>query len=625
MIPELGHLALILALGCVILTIAMPMISVRRLVLQRQRYYLGAELLMIVIAYACLTYSFLTDDFSVLYVAQHSSRELPLLYKSFAVWGAHEGSMMLWTLILGVWTVAVAYCSKSLPRLLLRRILMILSILSLGFLLFILATSNPFLRLLPHFPKQGLDLNPLLQDPGFVIHPPMLYGGYVGFAVTFAFAIAALWSGRLDARWAAWSRPWTAIAWCFLTAGITLGSWWAYRVLGWGGWWFWDPVENASFMPWLVGTALLHSLIVTQKRETFRAWTVLLAIATFSLSLLGTFLVRSGVLTSVHAFAVDPKRGIYMLGFLAVVISGSLTLYAWRAPQLRQGEKFSLLSRESFLLLNNIFLAVAMLTVLLGTLYPLLIDALGLGKLSVGAPYFNWVFIPLMVPVIILMGIAPHVFWKSMEAPALKSRFLVIAGLMLVTAIFLIPIWLAPGSVPFGLGILLAFWLIWTTVVDIVRKFPRVRDHMGMWCAHLGIAAAALGIAVVTHYGDQIDVRLAVGESANIAGYDIQLKTLRDLKGPNYQGASADFQITRGEVPVTTLTAEKRHYEKQTMSLANAAITSTIWRDIYIAMGEPLTADAWSVRVYYKPMVRWIWAGGFMILLGGLLSLRRRR
>lgn len=618
MIPELGHFSLILALAFATLVASTPLWTSGRRTLQLQRYYVAVQCASLLFAYVCLTYSFWNNDFSVLYVANHSSRALPLIYKLFAVWGAHEGSMLLWVVILSVWTFAVSRAAKSLPKTVLSRILTILALISCGFLAFILLTSNPFLRLLPDIPAQGRDLNPLLQDPGFVIHPPMLYMGYVGFAVTFAFAIAALWSGRLDARWAQWSRPWTLLAWCFLTFGITLGSWWAYRVLGWGGWWFWDPVENASFMPWLVGTALIHSLIVTQKRDTFRAWTVLLAITTFALSLLGTFLVRSGVLTSVHAFAVDPQRGIYMLLFLVVVVSSSLLLYAWRAPRLRSGQGFALLSRESLLLFNNIFLAVAMLTVLLGTLYPLMIDALGLGKLSVGAPYFNLVFIPLMTPVLILMGLGPHTYWLRMPRRQLWQRVSLVVIAVMVMALVLL-IWQV--NLSFLLGLLLCAWLILATLSDIARKYRYWTANISMWLAHTGVAITALGISVLTQYSVQTDVRIAPGETASVAGYHIHWDDIRDLEGPNYRGVKAAFTIKQEDQFLDTVTAEKRLYTRQQMALASAATSVNVWRDIYIAMGEPLEGDAWSVRLYYKPMIRWIWCGGLLILFGGLAGL----
>jgi len=510
-----------------------------------------------------------------------------------------------------------------------------MGLVSVGFILFLLLTSNPFDRLLPPA-DDGRDLNPLLQDPGMVIHPPMLYMGYVGFSVAFAFAIAALLGGRLDATWARWSRPWTILAWCFLTIGIMMGSGWSYYVLGWGGWWFWDPVENASFMPWLVGTALLHSLAVTEKRGGFKSWTVLLAICAFSLSLLGTFLVRSGVLTSVHAFATDPKRGIFILIFLAVVIGGSLALFAWRAPRVGLGGSFELVSRESMLLTNNVLLTVAAASVLLGTLYPLFIDALELGKISVGPPYFQSVFVPLMTPALFLMGIGPLARWKQASLPDLAARLKWAFGVSLATALAL-PFALGQWTPLISFGLLLALWIVTSSAVNLrsrlaqpegslrARIASQPRGYYGMLLAHCGVAVFIVGVTLVKGYEVERDMRMAVGDSVSIAGYSFRFDGATDITGPNYTAARGSVAVSRGGREIVALHPEKRMFTVQQMPMTEAAISRGVFGDLYVSLGEPVGDGAWSVRIYYKPFVNWIWAGCIIMALGGLLALSDRR
>ncbi|ARB90899.1 heme lyase CcmF/NrfE family subunit [Legionella longbeachae] len=632
MIAELGLFSLILALIASIMLAVIPLAGVqlnRNDWMNAARVYAVCQFFFIALSYLMLTLCFLQDDFSVIYVVSNSSISLPWFYKLCAVWGGHEGSMLLWVLILGFWTLLVAFFSSGLDREMRTRVLVVLGWLSIGFILFLLITSNPFLRQFQVLNTQGRDLNPLLQDPGFLFHPPMLYMGYVGFSVAFAFAIAALWAGKVESSWSKWTRPWTLAAWCCLTAGITLGSWWAYRELGWGGWWFWDPVENASFMPWLVGTALLHSLAVTEQRQQFKAWTMLLAIAAFSLSLIGTFLVRSGVLTSVHAFAVDPQRGLYILGFLLFVIGGSLVLFLFRAQTLHSENNPSPFSRESALLLNNVFLVVIMLTVLMGTVYPLLIEGLGLGKLSVGAPYFNSVFVPLMVPMLLLMGVGIHLKWNKDNWRVVLKKFLGTAALSL-----LIPFVLLMGTKKFDasayMGLCLSFWVILSTAQAAYKRVTeRGLSHVGqaywgMVLAHLGVAATVIGIAVSTAYGVEDDVQMAPGKKVYLLGYSIEFMHQEPLIGPNYKGTRAQFKISNnGKARV--IYPEKRLYTVGQMAMTESAIDVTPFRDIYVALGEPLSNDSWSVRLYYKPFIRWIWFGGFMILAGGFLALTDKR
>jgi cytochrome c-type biogenesis protein CcmF len=629
MIPEFGHYALILALCIAIIQGTLPLVGAHQ---SRREWILLARpaaqtvFLLLGIAFVILAWSFYSNDFSVLYVAEHSNSQMPVIYRLGAVWGGHEGSLLLWVFLLSTWTFLVAQLSKALDEFMVARVIGVLGLVTTGLLLFVIATSNPFERLLPAA-QDGRSLNPLLQDPGLVFHPPMLYMGYVGFSVAFAFAIASLLSGRLDAAWARWSRPWTTAAWVFLTLGIALGSWWAYYELGWGGWWFWDPVENASFIPWLVGTALLHSLAVTEKRGGFKSWTVLLAITAFSLSLLGTFLVRSGVLTSVHAFATDPTRGVFILIFLVLVVGSSLTLYAWRAPKSALGGKFSLTSRETFILLGNVFLVVSAASVLLGTLYPLLIDALHLGKISVGPPYFNSVFVPIMIPLLVLMGIGPWTSWKNSNLLDVIKR-LWIAALVAVIAAALIPFAMGEFTWLSSLGFLLAFWVISSGVLQIIRQAKAgkpTRSFIGMQVAHLGIAVFTIGVTMVGTYQEEKDVRMLAGESVSVGGYDIQLQGVSPVPGPNYKAMQGTFLLTRNGKVEATMYPEKRSYFSSTMPMTEAAIDASLTRDIYVSLGEELDDKAWAVRVYYKPFVDWIWGGCVLMALGGLLAMSDKR
>ena len=640
MVPEIGQFALILALLLAVTQATFPLVGASR----GNRTWMAlaapagqAQFIFVAIAFCCLGYSFITNDFSVLNVAANSNSQLPLHYRLAATWGSHEGSLLLWTLMLALWTVAVSLFSRHLPEEITARVLSVMGIISVGFLLFMLLTSNPFTRLLPA-PADGRDLNPLLQDPAMVAHPPMLYMGYVGFSVAFAFAIAALIGGRLDATWARWSRPWTTVAWMFLTCGIALGSFWAYYELGWGGWWFWDPVENASFMPWLVGTALIHSLAVTEKRGGFKSWTVLLAIAAFSLSLLGTFLVRSGVLTSVHAFATDPKRGIFILAFLCVVIGGSLLLYAWRARQVGLGGKFDVISRESLLLSNNVLLTVAAGSVLLGTLYPLIVDALGGAKLSVGPPYFNLVFVPLMAPAMFLMGVGPVARWKKASLPDLVTRLrwaFVVSLVSAVTLPFLFGQWKWRVSV----GLLLAIWIVATIVVNLWERVrvtsgqnttfqklrAQTRSYYGMQVAHLGVAVFIVGITLVTGYQIEKDVHMDPGDTVTAGGYEFRFDGVTKVAGPNYTAGRADITVSRDGTEIETMHPEKRNYTASGNVMTETAIDTGIFRHLYVSLGEPAGGKAWTVRVYYKPFVGWIWGGAILMAIGGGLAVSDRR
>ena len=597
-----------------------------------------AQFIFVLIGISCLGYSFITNDFSVLNVATNSNSQLPLQYRLAATWGSHEGSLLLWTFMLTVWMVAVTLFSNHLPSEMVARVLSVMAMISSGFLMFMLLTSNPFQRLFP-IPPDGRDLNPLLQDPAMVAHPPMLYMGYVGFSVAFAFAISALIGGKLDATWARWSRPWTTIAWMFLTCGIALGSFWAYYELGWGGWWFWDPVENASFMPWLVGTALIHSLAVTEKRGGFQSWTVLLAIAAFSLSLLGTFLVRSGVLTSVHAFASDPKRGIFILAFLILVIGGSLILYAWRAKQVGLGSKFEVFSRESLLLTNNVLLIVAAGSVLLGTLYPLFMDVLNLGKMSVGPPYFNTVFVPLMAPAAFLIGVGPIARWKQAKVPELAVRLKWAFALSLIMAIIL-PFVIGGWHWRASLGLLLAIWIVATSLQNIFSRlrsqtgasniFARLaapsRSFYGMHLAHIGVAVFIAGVTVVTSYQTERDVKMNRGDTVTVGGYIFQLKNLEQVQGPNYQGVRADIEVSKvGEAPFAIMHPEKRQFTAAQSVTSETAIDRSIMRDLYLSLGDEVEGGAWTVRVYHKPLVNWIWGGALLMAIGGAFAVTDRR
>jgi cytochrome c-type biogenesis protein CcmF len=641
MIPEIGHFMLWLALALALALGVVPLMGAQRgradwMALARPST--GVLFVLVAISFACLTIAFVQHDFSVQYVASNSNSALPLEFRIAAVWGGHEGSMLLWLLMQCGWMGAVALFSRNLPLPVLARILSVMSLTLVGFLLFTLLTSNPFDRLVPAA-LDGRDLNPLLQDPGMIFHPPLLYMGYVGFAVAFAFAVAALIGGNLDAQWARWTRPWTTAAWIFLTLGIALGSWWAYYELGWGGWWFWDPVENASFMPWLVGTALIHSLAVTEKRGAFKAWTVLLAITAFSLSLLGTFLVRSGVLSSVHAFATDPERGLFILAFLTVVIGASLALYAWRVPTVGLGTRFSQVSRESFLLANNVLLVVAMAAVMLGTLYPLLLDALGMGKISVGPPYFDTVFVPLMAPLVFLMGVGPLARWKEASIPDLARR---LRWAAVVTLLAALGAGWAEGEISWmgSLGLAMAFWIVATLAVDLwerVRPAGGVRSNIlhrlgqlpramvGMMVAHLGVAAFILGVTIVNTYQVERDVTMQVGDTTEIAGYTFTFRGVREVDGPNYSAMRGTIDVTKGERAVVTMSPEKRVYRVQNNPMTEAAIYSRVTGDLYVSLGQPDDKGAWVVRVYYKPFVTWIWGGCVIMALGGLLAASDRR
>ncbi|AGA90147.1 c-type cytochrome biogenesis protein CcmF [Thioflavicoccus mobilis 8321] len=642
MIPELGHFTLILALLLAIVQASLPLVGS----FNGNRVWMGAarplaygQLLFLAIAFACLVQVFLTDDFSVIYAASNSNSLLPKVYKVSAVWGAHEGSLLLWAFFLGVWAAAVAAFSKTLPLAMVARTLAVLGMISIGFLLFMLLTSNPFERIYP-VPPDGRDLNPLLQDPGLAIHPPMLYMGYVGFSVAFALAIAALIGGKLDAAWARWSRPWTTVAWIFLTIGIVLGSWWAYYELGWGGWWFWDPVENASLMPWIVGTALLHSLAVTEKRGAFKSWTVLLALSAFSLSLLGTFLVRSGVLTSVHAFATDPTRGVFILAFLGVVIGGSLTLYAWRAPTVSGGGRFALVSRESFLLANNLLLVLLTMLVLLGTLAPLIYEAMSWGKISVGFPWFNKMFLGVTPFIAATLGVGVLARWKQ-DDPMRLARQLALAAALSV-AVLLVSFWppFSHGELWVPVGLALAAWVFLshlTSLYERLRHKTRLGgtllsdltghslSYYGMLIAHLGVAVFIVGLTMLSNFAVEKDLRMAPGDRTEVAGLQFQFEGTRAVAGPNYDAQRGRVLVFDGDRQVALLVPEKRTYVASTQTMTEASIDAGLLRDIYVSLGEPLEVGAWSLRIYYKPYVRWIWLGGLLMATGGVLAITDRR
>ncbi len=627
MIPELGQIALALALALSLALGIVPLVGAQQgrtgwMLLARPLGWLMA--LAVVISFACLTTSFVQNDFSVAYVVQHSNTKLPLHYRVAGVWGGHEGSLLLWALMQAGWIVAVAAFSRTLPLALVARILAVLGFVSFGFLLFTLAASNPFERVFPAL-EDGRDLNPLLQDPGMVMHPPMLYMGYVGFSVAFAFAVAALIGGRLDATWARWTRPWTTTAWLFLTIGIALGSWWAYYELGWGGWWFWDPVENASFMPWLVGTALIHSLAVTEKRNGFKSWTVLLAITAFTLSLLGTFLVRSGLLSSVHAFAADPARGVFILVFIAVVTGASLALFAWRAPTLGLGQRFGVLSRESLLLGNNVLLAAAMGAVLLGTLYPLVMEAAGWGTLSVGPPYFEAVFAAVMAPLVLLLGFGPHARWKDDGLRELLQRLRWPALFTLLATTACVALGAAASWVS-AAGLLMAWWIVASTALEVItRKGRAPRALWGMWLAHLGVAVFIFGVTAVKTHEEQRDVPLAVGGSAELGPWRFTLQRLVEVQGPNYVALQADIELQRNGETRGTLHPQKRLYPTQPNPMTEAAIRSGLAGDIYVSIGEPLADGRWLLRLQSKPLVDWIWGGCLLMAIGGGLAASDRR
>jgi cytochrome c-type biogenesis protein CcmF len=639
MTAEVGHFSLILALCLALAQAIVPLLgSVRNnhLWMSSARPIVCGQFFFVTISFVCLVILFMDDDFSVRYVAENSNLLLPDRYKFSAVWAAHEGSLLLWVFILSVWTLAVALLSKSLPLAMLARVLAVLGIVATGFYLFMLFTSNPFERLLPFSPANGEDLNPLLQDFGLIIHPPMLYMGYVGFSVAFAFALAALMAGRMDSAWARWAQPWTIAAWVFLTLGISLGSWWAYYELGWGGWWFWDPVENASFMPWLSGTALIHSLVVSEKRGFFRSWTLLLAITTFSLSLLGTFLVRSGVLTSVHAFATDPERGVFILVFLAVVVGGSLLLFAVRTSQIKNRASFTWLSRETFLLMNNVLLIVAMAVILIGTLYPIIADMAGWGKISVGPPYFNFFFVPLALMLATVMAVGQGLNWKTNKVTTfIRPVLWLLMGSAVTGSALLLVMGFAFGVIPV-IALTVAAWVILWSARDWWHKSGSVRgrisgarrlrkNYYGMLTAHIGIAIAIIGVTLTSHYSVERDIRMSPGETAIVAGYSFTLTGVTNEPGANYQARRGLFEVVRDGTAVTTLKPEKRYYASGGQMMTEADIDAGFMRDIYVALGEALDGEAWSVRIYVKPFIRWIWIGSLMIAIGGVLAILGKR
>ena len=634
MIPEIGHFALILALSLAICQGVLPLIGAHtnnQAMLDVAKPAAMGQFVFIAFAFGCLTWAFIQSDFSVLYVANHSQLALPLPYKISAVWGAHEGSLLLWVLLLSGWTVLVSRYSSELPQAFSARVIGVLGLLSCGFLLFTLLTSNPFERLIPAA-ADGADLNPLLQDPGLAIHPPLLYVGYVGFSVAFAFAIAAMLSGNLDQKWARWTRPWTTAAWLFLTIGIALGSWWAYYELGWGGWWFWDPVENASFMPWLAGTALIHSLAVTEKRGLFKSWTLLLAITAFSLSLLGTFLVRSGILVSVHAFAVDPARGLFILAFLTVVIGGALILYAWRAPGLDSDAGFKAFSRETFLLLNNVLLVIAAALILGGTLAPLIAEMIDGSKISVGPPYFEIAFAIPMVPLVFLIGVGMHTAWRSQE-PGPLFRQLKIPAIVAVIAGFVIPYFFYGRlGVLLVTGVIAGIWIMGVSLIQPIRSWRRAagtmaltRSAMGMSVAHFGVGMFVIGVTIVSAFSVEGDRSVRVGDTETVAGFEFQLRGLRNVDGPNYQALEGEVDIYKDGEFIAQLRPQKRTYIVQQSPMTEAGIDAGWNRDLFVALGDPLGNDAWSMRMQYKPMIRFIWLGAFVMALGGLIATSDRR
>lgn len=639
MIAELGNYALGLSLAIALLLAALPLWGAEKgndqlMALARPMTY--GLFLALTVAFGALFYAFAVNDFTVQYVVNNSNSNLPLRYRLSAVWGSHEGSLLLWIWLLTLWSTAVAWFSKPLPQEAVSRVLGIMGIVSVGFLLFVLFTSNPFDRTFPNFPVDGRELNPLLQDVGLIFHPPLLYMGYVGFSVAFAFSIASLMTGKLDTAWARWSRPWTMAAWVFLTLGIVLGSWWAYYELGWGGWWFWDPVENASLMPWLAGTALLHSLAVTEKRGSFKAWTVLLAIMAFSLCLLGTFLVRSGILVSVHAFASDPTRGLYILVYLIIVIGGSLGLYAVKGGQIRSRDNAERYSRETMLLLNNILLMTALAVVFLGTLLPLVHKQLGLGTISIGAPFFDQMFLIIMTPFALLLGVGPLVKWRRDQFSSIRTP-VVISVIIMVIAGFVLPFWLQDTlTVSSVLGTMMAVIIALLSLYELQQRvthrsgfFPGLtklsRSHWGMFLAHLGVAMTVWGIAFSQNYSVERDVRMNVGDSVEIAGYEYKFQGISNADGPNYAGGKAQVDILKNGKTEATLFAEKRFYTVSKMTMTEAAIDWGLTRDLYVALGESLGDGSWALRLYYKPFIRWIWLGGVFMALGGLLCMFDRR
>ena len=639
MIAELGHFALILGLVMALLQATLPLYGVYAANINLQRSARSAALLQafcLSLSFVCLTAAFLQNDFTIDYVARQSNTLLPYYYKISAVWGGHEGSLLLWVLVLSWWGAAVALFSRSLPREMIARVLAIMGMVSIALISFVILTSNPFNRLLPDFPIDGADLNPLLQDIGLIIHPPMLYMGYVGFTVPFAFAMAGLLGGRLDSAWARWSRPWAVSAWAFLTLGIAIGSWWAYYELGWGGWWFWDPVENASFMPWLAGTALLHSLAVSEKRGVFKAWTVMLAIIAFALSLLGTFLVRSGVLTSVHAFAADPARGMFVLGILTAVIGASLLVFALRASHLNSESRYAWLSRESFLLVNNLLLITATTVVLLGTLFPLVADALKLGKISVGPPYFNALFVPVTLVLLVFLGLGSLVNWKRHQAKEFLPLWKVLLASIVLGIVFPLAYF---GNAPIrvALSLSLCFWVILSITRDIYLKAKTAkqgfgagllrlsRSYYGMQIAHLGLVITVIGVTLTSTYSVEKDVRLGMNDKVDVGAYQFEWQGVREYSGANFESVQAKVAVLKNGEVIEYLYPEKRLYVVQNRSMTEAAIDGRLLRDVYVAIGEPLDNNQWAVRVYYKPFVRWLWLGALVMALGGGVAMTDKR
>ncbi|MEE9445843.1 MAG: heme lyase CcmF/NrfE family subunit [Cocleimonas sp.] len=631
MIPEIGHFALILALSVAIVQGVFPLwgsLTGKQHWVSMAKPAAYGQLFFLVISFACLLYAFIISDFSVKYVANNSNTQMPTVFRVSALWGAHEGSLLLWAMILSGWGAAVAFFSKGIPPIMLSRVLSIMGLVGVGFMLFVIVTSNPFERLL-QIPLEGRQLNPLLQDFGLAIHPPMLYMGYVGLSVAYSFAMAAMIGGSLDASWVRWARPWTNIAWTFLTFGIALGSWWAYYELGWGGWWFWDPVENASLMPWIIGTALIHSLAVTEKRATFKTWTILLSILGFSLSLLGTFLVRSGVLTSVHSFASDPGRGLFILIFLLVVIGSSLVLFAFRAHKLRSIGSFSLISRESGLLVNNVILLVMTATVLLGTLYPLIIDALGAGKISVGPPYFNSVMVPLGIILFFVMGFGFHLRWKNDSIQRILKKTWIPLIVSLVAAFVLPLLVVSEFNYKTVLGLFAGSWITLSALMWVINlgrsPFKLPLASWGSVIAHIGMAMTVVGITLVSLYDTEKDVRLEKGQSYEMAGYKFAFEGVESHKVENYRANRATMVITQDGKHITTIHPEKRDYGRDAMPMTEAGIDAGFTRDLFVALGEPLGKNAWSFRIYHKPFVRWIWLGGVLMGFGGLLAALDKR
>lgn len=639
MIAELGNYALALALALSVFLAILPLIGAEKAnvkLMALARPLTWSMFLALSLSFGALFYLFAVNDFSVQYVVNNSNSLLPLQYRLSAVWGSHEGSLLLWIWLLSLWAVGVATFTRKMPEEAVARVLSVMGLVSIGFLVFIIFSSNPFGRTFPDFPADGRELNPMLQDVGLIFHPPLLYMGYVGFSVAFAFAIASLMSGRLDTAWARWSRPWTMAAWVFLTLGIILGSWWAYYELGWGGWWFWDPVENASLMPWLAGTALIHSLSVTEKRSTFKAWTVLLAILAFSLCLLGTFLVRSGILVSVHAFASDPTRGLYILAYLVLVIGGSLLLYAFQGNKIKSLDNYQRYSRESLLLLNNIMLMAFLSVVFLGTILPLIHKQIGLGSISIGAPFFDQMFLILMVPFSLLLGIGPLVKWRRDQVSAIRIP-VIISLIMMVALGFGLPYLVGDRlTVTAVLGVMMAAIIVILSLYEMHTRathrhsfltgvFKLSRSHWGMTLAHLGVAMTVFGIAMSQNFSIEKDVRMREGDSVQILDYQFTFKGLKISDGANYQGGTADIAITKNGKPEATLHAEKRFYNVSKMGMTEAAIDWGFSRDLYAALGEQLEDGSWGLRLYYKPFIRWIWFGGLFMAIGGLLCMLDKR